>query len=139
MIFRLRRSDIFATQKRYCRFAAAILYSPPKLGEAQYHLRSKYNWRSQYNSPKANIAENTVIVISQLRCFLAGAQGLVCIFCKAENRGSPRSSPRRRCSSAPHLILQVLSPTEDRSMNNKKHSRLHPTGCIRLCLDFPTG
>ena len=35
-----------------------ILYSPPKLGEAQYHLRSKYNWRSQYNSPKANITEN---------------------------------------------------------------------------------
>ena len=56
VIFRLCRSDIFATQKRYCRFAAAILYSPPKLGEAQYHLRSKYNWRSQYNSPKANIA-----------------------------------------------------------------------------------
>ena len=57
VIFRLCRSDIFATQKRYCRFAAAILYSPPKLGEAQYHLQSKYNWRSQYNSPKANIAE----------------------------------------------------------------------------------
>ena len=57
VIFRLCRSDIFATQKRYCRFAAAILYSPPKLGEAQYHLQSKYNWCSQYNSPKANIAE----------------------------------------------------------------------------------
>ena len=57
VIFRLCRSDIFATQKRYCRFAAAILYSPLKLGEAQYHLQSKYNWRSQYNSPKANIAE----------------------------------------------------------------------------------
>ena len=72
VIFRLCRSDIFATQKRYCRFAAAILYSPPKLPEGQYHLRSKYNWRSQYNSPKANIAENTVIVVSQLRCFHGG-------------------------------------------------------------------
>ena len=57
VIFRLCRSDIFATQKRYCRFAAVILYSPPKLGEAQYHLRSKYNWRSQYSSSKANITE----------------------------------------------------------------------------------
>ena len=26
----------------------------------------------QYNSPKANIAENTVIVVSQLRCFHGG-------------------------------------------------------------------
>ena len=50
-------SYIFATQKLYCCYAAVILYSPPKLGEAQYHLRSKYNWRSQYNSPKANITE----------------------------------------------------------------------------------
>ena len=57
VIFRLCRSDIFATQKLYCCYAAVILYSPPKLGEAQYHLRSKYNWRSQYNSPKANITE----------------------------------------------------------------------------------
>ena len=57
VIFRLRRSDIFAMQKLYCCYAAVILYSPPKLGEAQYHLQSKYNWRSQYNSPKANIVE----------------------------------------------------------------------------------
>ena len=57
VIFRLCRSDIFAAQKRYCRFAAAILYSPPKLPVGQYNLRSKYNWRSQYNSQKANIAE----------------------------------------------------------------------------------
>ena len=52
VIFRLRRSYIFALQKLYCCCAAVILYSPPKLGEAQYHLRSKYNWRSQYNSPQ---------------------------------------------------------------------------------------
>ena len=52
-----RWSYIFALQKLYCCYAAVILYSPPKLGEAQYHLRSKYNWRSQYNSPKANITE----------------------------------------------------------------------------------
>ena len=36
----------------YCCYAAVILYSPPKLGEAQYHLQSKYNRRSQYNSPQ---------------------------------------------------------------------------------------
>ena len=70
-----RWSYIFALQKLYCCYAAVILYSPPKLGEAQYHLRSKYNWRSQYNSPKANITENTVIVVSQLRCFHGAGYG----------------------------------------------------------------
>ena len=52
VIFRLCRSDIFTAWKLYCCYAAVVLYSPPKLGEAQYHLRSKYNWRSQYNSPQ---------------------------------------------------------------------------------------
>ena len=45
-------------QKLYCCYAAVILYSPPKLPEGQYNLaQAKYNWRSQYNSPKANITE----------------------------------------------------------------------------------
>ena len=57
VILLLCSSYIAATQQLYCCYAAVILYSPPKLGEAQYHLRSKYNWRSQYNSPKANITE----------------------------------------------------------------------------------
>ena len=45
VIFSLCESDISAN-------AEVILYSPLKLGETQYHLRSKYNWRSQYNSPQ---------------------------------------------------------------------------------------
>ena len=78
VIFRLCRSDIFAAQKRYCRFAAAILYSPPKLPVGQYNLRSKYNWRSQYNSPKANIAEKDSDCITIKVFFWQGHKDLIC-------------------------------------------------------------
>ena len=33
--------------------------------------------------------------------------GIVCIFAYGENRGSARSSPRRRRSSAPHLFYSI--------------------------------
>ena len=44
VVFRLRRSEIFALQKLYCCYAAVILYSPPKLPKGQYNLaQAKYN------------------------------------------------------------------------------------------------
>ena len=57
----------------YFCFAKVILYSPSKLPARQYNLRSKYNWRSQYNSPKANITEKNGnrITITVLFCIWA--------------------------------------------------------------------
>ena len=43
----------------------------------------------------------------------------VCIFAKGKNYGSPRSSPRRRRSSAPHLFFRISAGS------NKKD---HPKG-----------
>ena len=42
--------------------------------------------------------------------FLAGAQGLVCIFADGKNRGSPPSSRRRQRSSALHLYYSSPVP-----------------------------
>ena len=42
--------------------------------------------------------------------FMVPLTGLVCIFAFSENLSSARSSPRRQCSSALHLIIRVPAP-----------------------------
>jgi hypothetical protein len=76
LLAKLLRSEIVSSKQRNSVLThRAKLYSPQLpagnlAGESQFSLRSKFS------SPKANIAENTVIVVSQLRCFHGKAHAL---------------------------------------------------------------
>ena len=55
------------------------------------------------------IQKSTMISYQNHRAYLVRVARLVCIFISAgnENKGSARSSPRRRRSSAPHFVFRV--------------------------------
>ena len=80
----------------YCCFATDKLYSP-QLPTGNLAGVSQFSLQRKFSSPKANIAENTVIVVSQLRCFHGTGDRT------RFNQGFAPSSRRERRSSAPHL------------------------------------
>ena len=80
-------------------------------------------------------ATRRVAYAGEFICFAnVRRKGLVCIFAFGENQGFARSSPRERCSSAPHL--NYSSPIPARSANKREDTRM---GILSFVCGTPEG